>query len=56
MPLRLGEGVPVEELEGVTEVDEERIDVAALVVRALLDNDDVSDGEALRKLAMLRPR
>ena len=30
--LVLGEGVPVEELEGVLEVDEERVDVAALIV------------------------
>ena len=54
--LVLGEGVPVEELEGVLEVDEERVDVAALVVLALTDDDDVGDGEALRRLAMLRPR
>ena len=54
--LGLGEGAPVEELEGVPEVDRERVDVAALVALALLDDDDVGDGEALRRLAMLRPR
>ena len=56
MSLVLSESVPVEELEGVPEVDEERVDVAALVVLALFDDDDVCDGEALRRLAMLRPR
>jgi len=52
--LVLGEGVPVEELKGV--VDEERVDVAALVALALLDEDGVGAGDALRRLAMLRPR
>ena len=56
MQLGLGVGVPVEELEDVPEGDDERVDVAAVVVLALLDEVDVGDGEALRKLAMLRPR
>ena len=38
--LRLGEGVPVEELEGVPVAEEE----------------DMGDVDALRRLAMLRPR
>ena len=49
-------GVPIEELEDVPEGDDERVDVAAVVVLALLDDVDIGDGEALRKLAMLRPR
>ena len=52
----LGEGAPVEELEGVPEVGGERVDVAALVALALLEDDDVGEGEVLRRLAMLRPR
>ena len=54
MLLGLGEGVPVDELEGV--VDGERVDVAALVALTLLDEDGVGAGDALRRLAMLRPR
>ena len=56
MLLGLREGIPVEELEGVPEVGGERVDVAALIALALLDDEDVGDGEALRRLAMLRPR
>lgn len=52
----LGEGVPVEELEDVSEVDGERVDAAALDALTLLDDDDVGDAEALCRLAMLRPR
>ena len=40
VPLMLGEGVPVEELEGVPVAEEE----------------DAGDVDALRRLAMLRPR
>ena len=54
--LMLGEGVPVEELEDVPEVDGELDDVAAPVELALSDGDGVVAGDALRKLAMLRPR
>ena len=54
--LGLGEGVSDEELEDVPEEDGERVDVAALVVLALLDDNNVGDCEALRRLAMLRPR
>ena len=56
MLLGLGEGVPVEELEGMPEEVGERVDVAALVALALLDEEDVGDGEVLRRLAILRPR
>ena len=56
MLLGLGEGVPVEELEEEPEVEGERVDVAALVVLALLDNDGESAAEAMGRLAMLRPR
>ena len=54
--LMLGENVPVKEQEDVTEGDGERVDVAALVMLALLDDDDIGAGDALRRLAMLRPR
>ena len=54
--LGLGEGVPAEELEDVPEVVGERVDVTALVALALLDDGGVGEGEALRRLAMLRPR
>ena len=54
--LGLGDGVPVKELDAVPEGDGERVDVAPLVVLALLDEDDVGAGDALRRLAMLRPR
>ena len=56
MLLGLGEGAPVEELENVPESDGERVDVAVLVALALLDDDNVDAGDALRRLAMLRPR
>ena len=56
MSFMLGEGVTVEELDAVPEGDGERVDVAALVVLALLDDDGVGAGDALRRLAMLRPR
>ena len=56
VPLRLGEGVPVEEPEGVSELEGERVKVSELVVLALLVDDNVGAGDALRRLAMLRPR
>ena len=42
--------MPVEELDGVLEVDGERVEVTIFVAL------DVGEDSALRKLAMLRPR
>ena len=56
MPLRLAEGVLVEEPDGVLEMEGEHEVVHELVVPALLDSEGVGAGVALRRLAMLRPR
>ena len=57
VPLELGEDVPVvdEELDDVAALDELN-DVTALVMLALPDGNCVGAGDALRRLAMLRPR